>query len=305
MSTTAPRRFALPLALVSACGLVAAVVPGPRTVPIPARQQQATFRVHPVAGAVSYLEGAGGNIGLCLGAQGLVVVDTQLDRFREQVLAAIAGVDGSAPRYVLNTHHHGDHVGNNEPLGERRVPIVAHENVRRRMASGGNDASPAAALPTLTFSDRVLLHLGGEQIEMRHVGPGHTDGDSVVFFRTSKVLHMGDLFFNGSFPFIDVQSGGSPSGYAAAVEGVLGEVDEGWKIIPGHGPLASRADLERFLAVLRDCIERVRDGLAEGSSVQEMQDSEIFGDYEGWGSGFISAERFVADLAAGLEAEGR
>lgn len=304
MRTTTFHRLGLGLAFAAtmAAGTVLAPV-----------QQEPSFTVHEVAGPVAYLEGAGGNIGLLDTEDGFFLIDTQLGNAEEGVVGAVAehlGVEPdqarAAPLYLLNTHWHGDHVGNNAAFGGSGVAIVAHGNVRRRMTGAGDvegrtQEYPREALPTLTYEDELALHLGGEEITVRHYPGGHTDGDSVVYFDTSKAVHCGDLFFNGLFPFIDAGSGGSPEGYLAAVGAILEATDDSWKYIPGHGPLATRADLEASHAMIADCVGRVREALEAGRTVQEMQEAGLLDDYaEDWSWGFIDEDRFVADLVAGL-----
>lgn len=286
---------------------------GAGTLLAPERIQEPRFTVHSVAGSIAYLEGYGGNIGLFNGPDGFLLIDNQVKQVEEGMVAALAehlGVDSTlataAPLYLVNTHWHADHVGNNDVFGRSRVPILAHRNVRRRMSDdeqigGRTQAFPKEALPTLTYTDEFALHLNGEEITVRHYPGAHTDGDSVVFFETSKVVHCGDVFFNGRFPFIDSGSGGGPVGYAAAIEAILEATDDSWKIIPGHGPLGTYADLEAAHAMLTTCTERVRKALAEGKTVEDMQKAELLGDLaEEYSWNFISAERFIADLVAGL-----
>jgi cyclase len=297
-------RLGLPAGFLTLIGVGAVLAP---------RVQEPSFTVHQVAGPISYLEGAGGNIGLLNGPGGFLLIDTQLAQAEQGVVGAIADYLGvkpdeaaGAPLYLLNTHWHGDHVGNNGVFGGAGVSIVAHENVRRRMTGaegveGNTGDAPAEALPSLTFEDQIALHIGGESIRVVHFPSAHTDGDSVVFFETSKVVHMGDLFFNGLFPFIDSGSGGSPTGYAAAIGSILEVVGDDWRIIPGHGPLASRDDLVRASAMLTTAIERVQAALDRGQSVEEMLEAGLLDDYkDAWGWRFIPAERFIADLAVGL-----
>lgn len=276
-------------------------------------QQEPEFTVHEVRGSISYLEGVGGNIGLLNGEDGFLLVDTQLARFEDGVVGAIADyldmestLATAAPLYLVNTHWHGDHVGNNAPFGRSRVPIVAHDNVRARMVpedgvEGRTQAAPKEALPTLTYGDSLRMHFGDERIEVQHYPAGHTDGDSVVFFETSKVVHCGDLFFESRFPFIDSGSGGTPRGYLAAVDGILARIDDTWRVIPGHGALTDQAGLQAFRDMLATCIERVQKALDAGQTVEEMIEAELLGDFaktHDWQ--FINQGRFLGDLATGL-----
>jgi len=272
-----------------------------------ALRQEPAYELQTVAGSVSVLTiPGGGNIGLCTGPDGLVLVDDHLASQREVVLAALRERDEAPPRFVLNTHWHGDHTGNNEPFGAARVPIVAHAAVRERLAGDrareGRVAedTPVAALPTVTFRDSLELFLNGERIELRHFGPGHTDGDSVVWFHGSKVVHLGDLCFHGRFPFIDTGSGGDPDGYVAALGQVVDSIGDDWKFIPGHGPVGTKAELARAQAGLADCVARVRGALAQGKTVEQMVAEHVLADYESWSWSFIPTERFIGDLAAAL-----
>ncbi|MFT4540094.1 MAG: cyclase [Planctomycetota bacterium] len=234
-----------------------------------------------------------------------MVGDSQLPGSREDVVSGVLESGEGQVRYLINTHWHGDHVSNNLQIAGD-VPVLSHTNVRRRLVCdstiggrvGGN--APPGAWPHLTYDDSIALHLDGEEIEVRHYASVHTDGDSVVFFKTSGVVHMGDLFFNGLFPFIDVQSGGGVQGVIDAVESILKEVGE-MKIIPGHGPLATRADLETYLAMLKDCKGRVERAIADGKEALEMRDAGLVDDYaKDWALGFIGADRFIDLLYASL-----
>src|SRR5262245_15291706 len=205
------------------------------------------MKVQKVAGTVYMLEGAGGNIGASVGDDGIVIVDDEFLPLADKIEAALKGITDKPVKVVLNTHWHGDHTGGNPHFGEK-APIVAQENVRKRLVTGGKtrfgETKPAekSALPIITFEDTVSVHLNGEDIRAIHFPHGHTDGDSVIFFTQSNVVHMGDDFFNGGmFPFIDIDSGGSVQGMIAGDEKVLAEVPDDVKIIPGHGPLATKA----------------------------------------------------------------
>lgn len=287
-----------PFLLVAFAGIVTtALAVGPRQAP--------SFVVHPVAGNVSYLEGAGGNIGLCLGEDGLLVIDDQLANQREGVTAAIRGFSEAPVRYLLNTHWHGDHTGNNAVFGAT-TPIVAHDNVRRRLAADptleGRSAedTPREALPTLTYESSVTLHLNGDTIVVRHFPKAHTDGDSVVHFTKAKVLHLGDILFNGRFPFIDLDSGGSVEGYVAAVGAVLDGLAGDEKLIPGHGPLATVEDLRRYHQMLLDTTSRVRAALAEGKTAEQMAAEGLLDEWSDWSWQFVNTGRYLETLARGL-----
>ena len=266
--------------------------------------QAGALRVHAVSGPVSYIEGEGGNVGVLAGESSLMLIDDKLARARTPLLEAVEGLDGGPVEFLLNTHWHGDHVGNNESFGEST--ILSHINVRRRLAGdptieGGKGAdTPPIALPDVTFEDSVTLHFAGEEIELVHYGKGHTDGDSVVFFKNAEVVHMGDLYFSNRFPFIDLNSGGSVEGYAAAVGAVLARIEASGKdpkVIPGHGPLATPKELAEYHAMLEEAIARVKEVAAEGWTAEEMVEHQLLGDLaETWGD----PSRFLRSLAQDL-----
>jgi glyoxylase-like metal-dependent hydrolase (beta-lactamase superfamily II) len=262
-----------------------------------------------VAGTVYMLEGAGGNIGVSVGEDGIVIVDDQFAPLSERITAAIAKLTPKSVRFVINTHWHGDHTGGNENLGSAGAIIVAHENVRKRMSSEqfieslkmAVPASPKAALPVVTFAESVTLHLNGDDVRVVHVPPAHTDGDAVVFFTKANVVHLGDLFFNGSYPFIDVSSGGSVDGLVAAVDRVLSMTDDRTKFIPGHGPLGDRAALQGFRTVVATARERVGALVARGATLDEVKAARPMKDYdEKWGAGFVNADLFLSLVYSSL-----
>src|ERR1051326_1716052 len=201
------------------------------------------IKVTKVAGTVYMLEGSGGNIGVCAGGDGIVIVDDQFAPLANKIKQALKGISDKPLKFVINTHFHGDHTGGNVEFGTGAT-IIAHENVRKRLQEGGTvggnavKPAPKAALPVITFNDRTTVHVNGEDIRAVHFPHGHTDGDSVIFFPQSNVVHMGDDFVTYGFPFVDVKSGGSISGMIAGNEKVLGMLSADAKIIPGHGPLS-------------------------------------------------------------------
>ena len=262
-----------------------------------------------VAERLHMLRGVGGNLALASGPDGALLVDDQYAPMHEKILAAVREVTAEPVRFVVNTHWHGDHTGGNELLGRTGAVIVAHENVRRRMSAGqfmevfGRNVPPAphGALPVVTFADGVTFHWNGEEIVVRHVARAHTDGDAVVWFRKADAVHAGDLFFHGTFPFIDVQSGGSIAGMIAGVEGLLAEVGPATKIIPGHGQLADRAGLEAFRKLLATTQRRVRDAIGRGLTADALVAEAPLAEFEEhWGGGFLSAEQFLRIVHADL-----
>lgn len=222
------------------------------------------------------LVGRGGNIGLSVGDDGAFLVDDQYAPLTEKILAAVAEVTDQPVRWVLNTHWHGDHTGGNENLGKAGAMIVAHENVYRRMNPaefedlvGRSDQAPKDALPVVTFDDGVRFHWNGRHVRVKHVGRAHTDGDAIVHFPAANVFHMGDTFFLGRYPFVDVDSGGGIDGVIAAANFVLAGSDDATRIIPGHGPLATPDDLRGYRDMLETVRLRVARLLADGRTEDE------------------------------------
>lgn len=255
-----------------------------------------------IAPGVAVLTGAGGNIGLSYGDDGNAIIDDQYAPLSERVAAAVRKVDPDPVRFVINTHWHGDHTGGNEHFGKAGAVIVAHDNVRRRMSAEqvstlfGNRTppSPKAALPVLTFAQSVTLHLNGDDLDVVHVAAAHTDGDAIIRWRRANVLHMGDIFFHKmSLPFIDVDSGGSIDGIIAAARRGLQLSDARTRIIPGHGPVATRADLAAYIAMLEDVRAKVLAGIRAKRSLRQIQASRPAAPY-GMTDGFMKPDQFVA-----------
>ena len=257
------------------------------------------------------LVGAGGNIGLSVGDDAVFVIDDQFAPLAPKIKAAIARITPKPVQFVLNTHFHFDHTGGNEAFGKDGALIVAHDNVRRRMSrdqlisfvtsSSPQPASPKVALPVITVAGEITFHINGEEVHAFHVPRAHTDGDLIVHFRKSDVVHMGDVYFNGSYPFIDVSSGGSADGVLAAVDRVLALATEQTKIIPGHGPLATRADLLAYRQLLATVVQRIRDLRRAGKSDDEIRSAKPAADFDArYGNGFIKPETFVQLMLAAI-----
>lgn len=247
-----------------------------------------------VSGNVHMVTGAGGNLAVSIGPDGTLLVDDQYAPLAARIQAAIEALDGQAPRLVLNTHYHGDHTGGNVAFGGRGV-IVAHDNVRRRLLEEEIDR---AGLPLVTFGDRIRIHFNDDEIDLIHLPAGHTDGDAFVWFKTANVVHMGDHFFNGWFPYVDVDAGGTVDGYVANITRVLDVVPADVRIIPGHGPLASVVELAQFKDMIEQTRDAVRLALAAGQSVDDVIAKGLAAQYKTFGSGFITEDRWIRTIQA-------
>ena len=284
----------------------------------PASAQQREFskveiKVEKLEPGVAVLFGSGGNIGLSYGDDANAIIDDQFAPLTDKILAAIKSVDPDPVRFVINTHWHGDHTGGNENFGKRGAVIVAHDNVRVRMSSEQVmramnrtvPPSPKDSLPVVTFADGVTLHLNGDTLHVVHVANAHTDGDSLVHWQKGDVLHMGDTFFHGSsFPFIDLGSGGSIDGAIAAANQGLKLAGTNTRVIPGHGPMATRADLEAYRNMLVDIRGKVAAGIAAGQTLEQIQATKPAQRY-GMPDGFIKPDRFIETVYNSLRSPPR
>jgi cyclase len=246
----------------------------------------------PVTGNLSMLVGQGGNIGLTVGDDGALIIDTQYAPLSDRIQAAVNRAGGGPVEMVVNTHWHGDHTGGNPEFGDAGAFIMAHANVRTRLQTA-EDANPAG-FPNLTYPDRVELNWNGNTVELIHVPPAHTDGDTVVYFSDLNAVHMGDTFFAGVYPFIDVDSGGSFDGLIAAGEMVIELADNRTRIIPGHGALASRSDLESWIGIMKTIRDRFQSMIDDGMNADQILAAGVTAEWDdAMGGGFMSTERFT------------
>ncbi len=265
------------------------------------------LKVTKVAGTVYMLEGAdAGNIGASVGEDGIVIVDDQYAPLADKIQAALKGITDKPIRFIINTHYHGDHTGGNAYF-QKQAPIIAQDNVRKRLETGGPagnggsvhfDAKPAPkeALPIITFDHDLTVHLNGEDIRALYFPAGHTDGDSVIFFPKSNVVHMGDDFVTYGFPFIDVDSGGSIDGMIDGVEKVLAQVPPDVKIIPGHGAVSNVDDVKAYLAMLKGTREAVASAIKQGKTLDQMKQAKLLDPWKKYSGDFISQDAFIETL---------
>jgi len=269
------------------------------------------IKTEQVADNIYMLVGSGGNIGVCVGEDGVFMIDSQFGPLSEKIAKAISALSSKPIKVLFNTHWHGDHTGGNENFGKKDAMIIAHDNVKERMSTEQKRAfrkpTPAAAKvaqPVITFNDKMSFHLNGEDILIYHFHHGHTDGDAIVYFPKSNVIHMGDTYFKGRFPYIDLGSGGDVEGLLKTINEVLFLADEDTKIIPGHGALSNKEELMEYRDVISICRDRVKKAIASDMTLEEIKASNLTKEYdEEWGSGFINPEKFIDILHSDLTKE--
>jgi cyclase len=255
------------------------------------------------------LEGMGGNIAVSVGEDGVILVDDQFAPLSPKILAAVAKLSKKPLRFVINTHWHGDHVGGNENMTGAGAVIVAHENVRKRMSTKQflkswnmtTEAQPKAALPVVTFTSDIAFHFNGETVHVIHLDPAHTDGDSFVWFEKANVVHTGDVFSTVGYPIVDLDSGGSYFGFIAAADRFLATGDAKTRLVPGHGAVSSKADVQAWKTMLTTIGDRVKKGRDQKQSLDQIKASKPTGEYEArYGKGFMKSDRLLETVYQSL-----
>jgi cyclase len=265
------------------------------------------IKVTKVSGNIYLLEGAGGNIAASVGDDGIVIVDDQFAPLAEKIQAALKGITDKPVRFVINTHYHGDHTGGNEPFRNAGSTVIAQDNVRKRLESGGTagnggslkmEVKPAAkaALPVITFDNDVTVHLNGEDIRALHFPSGHTDGDAIIFFPKNNVVHMGDDFVRYGFPFIDVSSGGSVQGMISAMEKVIAVLPADVKVIPGHGAISNLDDVRAYVKMLKETSAVVQKAIDQRQTVEQMKQAKILAPWSKFSGDFINSDALIETL---------
>jgi Zn-dependent hydrolases, including glyoxylases len=267
------------------------------------------IKVTQVSGNIYMLEGQGGNIAASVGEDGIVIVDDEFAPLAEKIQAALKNlkITDKPVRFVINTHYHGDHTGGNPPFANSGSTVIAQDNVRKRLISGGMagnggsvkmEVKPAekAALPIITFEHDVTVHLNGEDIRALHFPAGHTDGDAIIFFPKNNVVHMGDDFVRYGFPFVDVASGGSVQGMADGVEKAIAQLPADVKVIPGHGQLSNLDDVRAYIRMLRDTTAAVQNAMAAKKTLDQMKQEKILAPWAKWSGDFVNQDTFIETI---------
>lgn len=275
-----------------------------------AQEANVQIVIEKITDHISVLKNGGGNVGVCIGEDGVLLVDTMMNPFSKELKGTLDKISADKPiRFAINTHWHYDHIEGNEAMAKAGATIIAHENVRMRNSTEQYVSffavkmppAPAIALPTITFTHDITLHINGEDVYVLHLQPGHTDGDAIVFFRKANVVHVGDLCFAGMYPFIDTSSGGSITGMIAVLNRVLPMLDDATKIIPGHGPLTNKAELSAYTAMLTSLRDKFSQQINAGKTLETMLRDKITQEFDAvWGQGFWKPEQFTKLLYSDL-----
>ncbi|QGX63202.1 MBL fold metallo-hydrolase [Alteromonas mediterranea] len=248
-----------------------------------------------IKGSVHMLTGTGGNIGVSAGEDGVLIIDDQFAPLAEKIAAQLGQLGSDKPKYVINTHYHGDHTGSNAFFHSHKgATILAHENVRVRLAD--DEKVKPEALPTITYEDGIKIYFNGETLHVMHLAVGHTDGDSVVWFEQPNVMHTGDLFFNGRFPYIDQGAGGNVEGYMDSVKQLLAKIDDDTVIIPGHGDISNKQEYTAFLSMISETFNYVKALKQDGKTLDEVKTMGLEDKWSDWSWNFINEEKWIATL---------
>ena len=248
-----------------------------------------------IKGSVHMLTGMGGNIGVSAGDDGILIIDDQFAPLAEKIAAQLGQLGNNAPKYVINTHYHGDHTGSNAFFHSHKgATILAHENVRIRLAN--DEKVKPEALPAITYEDGIKIYFNGETLHVMHLAVGHTDGDSVVWFEQPNVMHTGDLFFNGRFPYIDQGAGGNVEGYMDSVKQLLAKIDDETVIIPGHGDISNKQEYSAFLAMISETFNYVKALKQDGKTLDEVKAMGLDDKWADWSWNFINEEKWITTL---------
>jgi len=265
------------------------------------QNSEVTIETTKLSDNVYMLVGQGGNIGVSVGDDGVFIIDDQFEQLTPKILEAIRTLSDKPLQFLVNTHYHGDHTGGNENMAKQGIKIIAHENVRKRLVDG---EKPKDALPIIMFNDRVNVHMNGEDVNVHHVEHAHTDGDAMLFFSKSNVLHTGDTYFHKRYPYIDVKSGGSIDGYIKAIKKGLTLINDDTKIIPGHGPVSNKEEYQSFLTMLETLRKNVQAEIENGKTEDEVAaNAAITKEYDdlGYAWNFINSERIRRTIYQSLK----
>ncbi len=258
------------------------------------QQQDVTIKTQKVAGNVYVLFGQGGNIGVSAGKDGLLMIDDQFERIADKIKAALKELGSDSPRFIFNTHFHGDHTGGN-PIFGKTGTIIAQDNVRKRLLMN-EKPFPDFALPMITYAQSLSIHFNGEEVRAVHFPKAHTDGDTVLFFTTSNVVHLGDQFFAGKFPFVDLNGGGSVPGLIKNIGELMQQIPSDAKIIPGHGEVSNLDDLKKYHQMLIETTQIVRGAMDKKKSLDEIKKAGLPEKYKDWGTGFIKTDAWIETI---------
>lgn len=267
-----------------------------------AQNKEVTITTHKLTENIYMLEGQGGNIGISVGEDGVFMIDSQFAPLTPKILEAIKALSDKPIKYLANTHHHGDHTGGNENISKLNTPIIAHDNVYKRVKN--NPKQTDASLPVITFNDKLSLYINGEQVMIFHIDNAHTDGDALLYFSKSNVLHTGDTYFNGRYPYIDLNSGGSINGYIKAIKSAMIFVDDNTKIIPGHGNQSNKQEYSTFLNMLETLKNKVEIEISNGRTEAEVvSNTDLTKTYDdlNYGCCYISSEKMRRTLYRSLK----